>query len=394
MVKPDEPGAGAPSERASGAEELEALRARLDVLDEGLLRAAAERQAVVARIGALKAREGRALFDRERERVVLARAERVAGEVGLDAETARGLMGVLVGASHRRQAEVVQAKAEERAEGAAPSVLVVGGGGQMGRLVGRALGERGARVAVLERDDGQDRAAVVKAADLVVLAVPMGAAVEVARELGPWVREDALLCDINSLKGEICEVMGEVCRGEVLGMHPMFGPTVASLLRQKWVLCPVRPGRWSRWLEGELGSLGLEILRSEPREHDRMMSAVQVLVHFHTLVMGEALRRAGLGVEESLRFTSPIYRIELAVVGRLFGQDPDLYAEIEMSNPYGREVLGHFLEATLGLKEIIEAGDRDAFRGVFGEVAEHFGEFKGEASALSDFLIEELVRKA
>jgi chorismate mutase/prephenate dehydrogenase len=289
---------------------------------------------------------------------------------------------------------VVQAKAEERAEGAAPSVLVVGGGGQMGRLVGRALGERGARVAVLERDDGQDRAAVVKAADLVVLAVPMGAAVEVARELGPWVREDALLCDINSLKGEICEVMGEVCRGEVLGMHPMFGPTVASLLRQKWVLCPVRPGRWSRWLEGELGKLGLELLRSEPRAHDRMMSAVQVLVHFHTLVMGEALRRAGLGVEESLRFTSPIYRIELAVVGRLFGQDPDLYAEIEMSNPYGREVLGHFLEATLSLKEIIDAGDRDAFRGVFGEVAEHFGEFKGEALALSDFLIEELVRKA
>lgn len=394
MVKPDEPGAGAPSEGASGPEELGALRARLDVLDEGLLRAAAERQAVVARIGALKAREGRALFDRERERVVLARAERVAGEVGLDAETARGLMGVLVGASHRRQAEVVQAKAEERAEGAAPSVLVVGGGGQMGRLVGRALGERGARVAVLERDDGQDRAAVVKAADLVVLAVPMGAAVEVARELGPWVREDALLCDINSLKGEICEVMGEVCRGEVLGMHPMFGPTVASLLRQKWVLCPVRPGRWSRWLEGELGKLGLELLRSEPRAHDRMMSAVQVLVHFHTLVMGEALRRAGLGVEESLRFTSPIYRIELAVVGRLFGQDPDLYAEIEMSNPYGREVLGHFLEATLSLKEIIDAGDRDAFRGVFGEVAEHFGEFKGEALALSDFLIEELVRKA
>jgi prephenate dehydrogenase len=169
---------------------------------------------------------------------------------------------------------------------------------------------------------------------------------------------------------------------------------VASLLRQKWVLCPVRPGRWSRWLEGELGKLGLELLRSEPRAHDRMMSAVQVLVHFHTLVMGEALRRAGLGVEESLRFTSPIYRIELAVVGRLFGQDPDLYAGIEMSNPYGREVLGHFLEATLSLKEIIDAGDRDAFRGVFGEVAEHFGEFKGEALALSDFLIEELVRKA
>ena len=43
---------------------------------------------------------------------------------------------------------------------------------------------------------------------------------------------------------------------------------------------------------------------------------------------------SGVGVEDSLRYTSPIYRLELAFVGRLFAQDPDLYGEIIRTNSY------------------------------------------------------------
>ena len=66
----------------------------------------------------------------------------------------------------------------------------------------------------------------------------------------------------------------------------------------------------------EFQSLGAETIKSEPKRHDQIMAVVQVLVHFRTLVMGEALRQSGIGIQESLHFTSPIYRLELAVVGR------------------------------------------------------------------------------
>ena len=137
--------------------------------------------------------------------------------------------------------------------------------------------------------------------------------------------------------------------------------------------------------------MGMELIESDPAEHDRMMAVVQVLVHYATLVMGRALSKSGVAIDDSLRFTSPIYRLELAFVGRLFAQDPDLYAEIEMTNPHGAEARLRFREAAEELDALLAAGDRDGFRALFGEVDDWFGDFDDEALRLSDVLIDALV---
>ena len=41
-------------------------------------------------------------------------------------------------------------------------------------------------------------------------------------------------------------------------------------------------------------------------------------------------------LEQLLALSSPIYRLELAMVGRLFAQDPQLYADIIMSSENNR----------------------------------------------------------
>ena len=173
----------------------------------------------------------------------------------------------------------------------------------------------------------------------------------------------------------------------------MFGPTVGTLRRQKVVLCSARGGALSAWMERELKSMGLETIVCSPSEHDRMMAVVQVLTHFSTLVMGEALRRNGVPVERSLQFTSPIYRLELAFTGRLFAQSADLYAEIEMSNPHGPEVRQHFREAAATVTALIEAGDRPGFRAMFDRIGDFFGGFDEEAMRLSDLVIDTLVAR-
>jgi len=369
---------------------LSKLRAELDALDRRLLETAAQRQALVARIREVKAQTGVSQFDRSRERVVFEKAATNAAEVGLDPLLAQSLMHSLVEASHRLQ------ESERGAADISRKLLIVGGGGQMGQLLGAAFSARGHAVDVLEAPDvnpGRDRAAATASADIVMLAVPMHLAAGVARELGPHVRPDALFCDINSLKSEVCAAMLESCAGEVLGTHPMFGPSVHSLRRQKVVVCPVRPGPLGAWLTTELADLGMEIVESEPERHDRMMAVVQVLVHFRTLVMGEALRATGVPVTESLAYTSPIYRLELAIVGRLYAQDPNLYAEIEMENPFGDEVRAGFLEAAERLANVVRSGDREAFCAQFSEVSDYFSDFSADALALSDFLIDRLVER-
>ena len=367
---------------------LARLRAELDELDKTLLTTARQRNEVVRRIAGVKVDAGGSpLFDRERERAVYTRAERVAREIGLASDVAHQLIEVVVEASHR-----TQERASRETSEAARRFLIVGGAGRMGKRLSVDIAARGHKIDVMEPGDPRNPATVTAAADVVIIAVPMNSAVNVTREYAPFVRGDALMCEINSLKTEVCNAMETACRGEALGLHPMFGPTVHSLRRQKVVVCPVREGPVGSWFCRELEQIGLELIESDPETHDRMMSVIQVLIHFATIVMGEALRRSGVTVEESLRFTSPIYRLELAFVGRLFAQNPDLYAEIEMTNPHGAQTRQHFLDAVHAVDKVTSSGDRRKFREMFAETARWFQGFQTESMQLSDRIIDLLVR--
>ena len=363
------------------AETLERLRAELDRLDARILGAAARRNEVVRRIATVKAAEGRPLFDRERERAVVDRWATLGAEVGLDPSLSRDLASRLIEASHAQQAAVLAATPRR--------ITLVGGRGAMGQLLDRELRARGHQIVSV--DVGDDPEPAVRDADVVVIAVPMDRVVATIESLGPMVRPDALLCDINSLKRDACAALARVGRSEALGTHPMFGPSVASLRRQKVIACPVRPGPMTDWWLTELGALGADVVQADPDVHDRMMAVVQVLVHYSTLVMGEALRQSGPDVRQTLQFTSPIYRLELAFVGRLFAQDPDLYAEIEMQNPHARQARAAFRAALERVDEVLGTGDRDAFRSMFHAVREFLGDFSEDAMRLSDFIIDTLV---
>jgi prephenate dehydrogenase/chorismate mutase len=380
------------SDQAS-APDLAVLRAELDELDRDLLATAARRMALVRAIGDAKSGNGsaRPLFDRGRERDVYARSQAVAQQVGLPWSLARRLTEALVEASHEQQeaTSVESSKASDQKR----RFLMIGGEGRMAKRLAADLVPRGHEVISVDQAEGEARAIELAGeADIVMVAVPMQIAASMTATLAPHVREDALLCDINSLKCDVCAAMTEG-RGEALGLHPMFGPTVRSLRRQKVVVCPVKPGPMGDWLRCELGRMGMELIETTPEAHDKMMAVVQVLVHFSTLVMGEALRRTGVSVEESLTYTSPIYRLELAFTGRLFAQSADLYAEIEMLNPYGAEVRRAFLDAADAMRSISDAGDREAFQRVFSGVSAYFEGFAGEAMELSDQVIDALVRR-
>jgi len=115
------------------------------------------------------------------------------------------------------------------------------------------------------------------------------------------------------------------------------------------------------------------------------------MIHFHTMIAGEALRLSGISISETLAFTSPIYMLELSVIGRLFAQNPDLYAEIEMSNPESENVRKLLLNAANDINNIISSNDREAFRTRFLQLREYFDDFTEEAMMLSDQIIETLM---
>ncbi|MCO4745469.1 MAG: bifunctional chorismate mutase/prephenate dehydrogenase [Proteobacteria bacterium] len=370
--------------------ELESLREELDALDRELLATARRRMDIVKAIGEVKKGTDAPLFHRDRERAVLERARKNAEAVGLPPALGEKLLHALVEASHDAQQVVAGAVAPESER---RRFLIVGGAGEMGVLLGRLLASRGHEVDSYDLDDPRTPEQAIATAEVVMLSVSMHRAAETARLWAPLIPEDRLLCDVNSLKQEICAVFAEHARCEVVGLHPMFGPTVTTLRRQKIVACAVRPGAKVDALLTELGRMGAELVHAAPEVHDRMMAIVQVLVHYRTLAMGEALRRSGVSIRDTLAFTSPIYRLELAVVGRLFAQDADLYASIEMSNPQGPEVRRIFRESAEAVEQAVAGGDRGEFKALFDEVTRYMGSFGDEALNLSDVLIETLVAR-
>lgn len=272
------------------------------------------------------------------------------------------------------------------------TLLIVGGKGRMGQLFSTAFTERGHKVFIADRGD-ELSAEVLRAANVVLVSVAMQEAKDVIRAIAPRIEENALLCDINSLKTEICSIYRADCRGESLGLHPMFGPTVQNFSGQKIILCPVRQGPLASWLRRELAAMGFSLLESSAEGHDRIMAVVQVLIHFGKIVTAEALRRSGFSVAETTPFMSPIYQLELSVIGRLFAQDPALYAEIEMENPWSAEVRQHFANAALELNKVVDSNNRELFCKEFTQLKEYFADSSEEAMRLSDLIINSVMVK-
>jgi chorismate mutase/prephenate dehydrogenase len=369
--------------------EIDEARADLDAMDAELLELLARRLQVVARIKSAKRASGKHVFDRERERQVVEKAMRAGAALGLPNPLVHGVMSAVLEASHSLQ------ESEEPDVGVASEVkrlLIVGGAGKMGQRLGRAFAQRGHHIDVLEKDDTFD-AQRIERADVVVIAVPMSEASGVARVLGPMIRSDALLCDINSLKRDVCTTLAAHCVGEAMGTHPMFGPTVGSLRRQKVVLCSVKDGPMSAWLRSELGRMGAEVIDSDPDTHDKMMAIVQVLTHFGMMVMGRSLSHTGVPLRDTLAYMSPIYRLEVSMIGRLFSQKPELYREILMRNPFGDDFRRLFVEQAQQLATLISDSDRDAFVNSFRETSAFFSEFSAEAMALSDEIIDTIMSR-
>ncbi|MFY9546840.1 MAG: prephenate dehydrogenase dimerization domain-containing protein, partial [Candidatus Methanoculleus thermohydrogenotrophicum] len=200
-------------------------------------------------------------------------------------------------------------------------------------------------------------------------------------------------CDLTSLKVEPVRAM-LASRAEVIGLHPMFGPGAVSLRGQTIVATPARCCLTT--LE-ELLSIfrgqGAVITLSTPEDHDRMMAVVQGLTHFGTLAKAEAIRRTGTDVSETLAFTSPIYRIEMGLVGRLLAQDAGLYGDMLQLNPAVPEVLATFEDAVRTLRRIVDSGDSERFRAFFAENAAHYASYLAAATEETDDLINHVVNR-
>lgn len=353
-------------------DELKVLRDQIDKVDQQLVALFAQRLKLVAGVGEVKSRHGLPIYAPDREAAMLASRRAEAEAQGVPPDLIEDVLRRFMRESYASEKDT-GFKCVNPELGKA---VVIGGGGQLGSVFAHLLTLSGYQVEILEKDDWSRADELLADTGLVMIAVPIDQTVAVIERL-PALPEHCLLVDLTSVKSEPVAAMLKAHSGPVLGLHPMFGPDIPSLAKQVIIHCDGRGAEHYQWLLAQMRIWGARLQEVPATEHDEAMSLVQALRHFTSFAYGAHLCAEGADLARLLRLSSPIYRLELAMVGRLFAQDPALYADIILSSPRNLAMIRRYHDRFGELLEQLESGEREVFVKQFRAVSDYFGDYAG-----------------
>lgn len=349
---------------------LDELRDKIDRVDSQLIDLLAQRLALVAEVGEVKSAAGVPIYAPGREASMLAKRRQEAEEAGIGGELIEDILRRLMRESYHREKDT-GFKCLKPDLG---RVVVIGGDGKLGRIFVRMFRLSGYQVDILDKNDWDRAPQLFAAAGLVVVSVPINitqGVIEALKELP----EHCVLVDLTSTKRQPITAMLAAHSGPVIGLHPMFGPDIVSMAKQVVIYCDGRHPDKYQWLLQQIAIWGAKLTLAQPEEHDKAMTLVQGMRHFTSFVYGQHLAAENPDLAQLLDFSSPIYRLELAMVGRLFAQDPTLYADIIFSSTDNRNMLARYLQRFEQANQMLLAGDREGFIASFKQVSDWFGDY-------------------
>lgn len=210
----------------------------------------------------------------------------------------------------------------------------------------------------------------VKDADLVVVAVPVGACGAVAREIAPHLKAGAILSDVGSVKASVVRDMAPFVPSGVhfVPAHPVAGTEnsgpdagFAELFVNRWcILTPVEgtdPAA-TETLKAFWEKIGANVAVMTPEHHDLVLAITSHLPHLiaYTIV-GTANELGDVTESEVLKFSAGGFRD----FTRIAASDPTMWRDVFLHNKDAvLEMLGTFNEDLSKLTRAIRRGDGDA----------------------------------
>ncbi len=371
------------------AAQLAECRNDIDALDREMVSLLGRRKDVVERVVALKKKHRLPVHHPAREEDLISDRRARAEKSGLNPDHIEELFRCILRQSRMQQTAHIAKKAVR--PGA--TVLLVGASGGMGQYFQKWFGESGYRVRPVGRKNWHQLQELCDGVDLAIISVPIDVTEAVIKDVAPYLPAECILTDLTSIKGPPMAAMLNAHKGPVVGLHPLFGPTTSTMDKQIIAVTPGRNHPACEWLIEQFDVWGAIMVQTTADEHDEIMAIVQSLRHFATFVFGQFLWNKRVDLSRTLEFSSPIYRLELGMVGRLFAQDASLYSEIIFASPQRRQLLKDFVACMTENLSMLDKGDKSEFNEQFQKIADWFGPFGEQAMRESTFLIEKLIER-
>ncbi|MGH1368468.1 MAG: prephenate/arogenate dehydrogenase family protein [Maritimibacter sp.] len=247
-----------------------------------------------------------------------------------------------------------------------------------GEIVGTARSAKSRDIAreITLVDRVEDTAATaVQEADLVVLAVPVGAMEAVAREIAPHLKPGATVTDVGSVKGAVIEAVGPHIPENVhfIPAHPLAGTEhsgphsgFATLFDNRFCLLVPSPGtdpKATAKLRTFWEGIGANVEEMDAEHHDLVLAVTSHTPHLIAYTM--------VGVADDLRRVTDSEVIKYSAAGfrdftRIAASDPTMWRDVFLNNKDATlEILGRFTEELFALQRAIRTGDGEMLHDYF-----------------------------
>jgi cyclohexadieny/prephenate dehydrogenase len=227
-------------------------------------------------------------------------------------------------------------------------------------------------------DDVVDTAATaVTDADLVIVSVPIGASGAVAKEIGPHLKQGAIVSDVGSVKAAVVRDMAPYIPPGVhfIPGHPVAGTEdsgpdagFAELFINRWcILTPAKdadPAAVDK-LSQFWKAFGASVELMSPEHHDLVLAVTSHVPHLIAYnIVGTAFDLRLVTESEILKYSASGFRD----FTRIAASDPTMWRDIFLHNREAvLEVLGRFNEDLSTLTRAVRDGDADTLYNTFAE---------------------------
>lgn len=226
---------------------------------------------------------------------------------------------------------------------------------------------------VIDRFD-TDPAAAVAGADMVLVAVPMGAMEAVFRQIKPRLDAAAVVTDVGSAKGAVVDAAQKAFGGVPANLvpgHPIAGTersgvaaSFAELFQQRRVILTPLAHTDAEAVERVRGmweTAGAGVVEMGVEHHDRVLAATSHLPHILAYATVDSLARLHEH-DEIFQYAAGGFRD----FTRIAGSDPVMWRDICLANREAiLEMIAHFQVDLTALTEAIQARDGTRLEEIF-----------------------------
>ncbi|WP_119328305.1 bifunctional chorismate mutase/prephenate dehydrogenase [Cysteiniphilum halobium] len=268
-------------------------------------------------------------------------------------------------------------------------LCIIGGHGAMGQCLAFFLSQlTHYEITLFDEQDWEHANTLLKNQEIVIISTPIALTDQIIEKASSYIDSETILADLTSIKSSPMTKMLSAHSGAVVGLHPIFGPTVTNANKQVIVYCDGRDSQNYQWFINDLITLGFTLKKMTASAHDQAMTFIQGIEHFSVFCMGIFLKQHDIHLEELMAISSPVYKMELNIIGRLFSQDADLYANIIASDHERLKSIHDYAQLILKQVEQLKSPDgKIEFSQQFNDVKHWMGEFANKAYQESDRLL-------